>query len=127
MVQKNLRLLLAAVIFVSILIAGCGTPGTGELTPSAHIKRVEVDPNPVPVGDTTTITCVIADTANADLTFTWLLPDAGKRFVETDTNQYQWRAPNRVDSFSAVVIVERPSTSFRKVQESFDLVTKEKN
>lgn len=113
--------LLAATLTAALLLAGCGSGGTGERPPATEIIRVDVDPNPVAAGDTTVLTCIVADSTDSSLEFDWLPPKGG--FVETDTNQYRWEAPNRADTLGFTVLVERPGdASVRSTQESFDVV-----
>jgi len=116
--------LLAAVFTATFLLAGCDG-GTGEFPPATEILRVEVEPNPVAVGDTAVFTCVIEDSLESGFRFQWFLP--GIEGATTDTNQYRWGAPAEPDTFSLQVEVSRLESGFEPVQQPFEVIVAESN
>jgi hypothetical protein len=99
--------------------------GTGEFPPATEILRVEVEPNPVAVGDTAVFTCVIEDSLESGFRFQWFLP--GIEGATTDTNQYRWGAPAEPDTFSLQVEVSRLESGFEPVQQPFEVIVVENN
>lgn len=76
----------------------CLFTSCGDLFPSgkddplvvdAEILRIDVEPNPVQVGDTVTFICVLEDSLADDLRFKWHTPN-NQRTVTTKVNQYSF-------------------------------------
>jgi len=79
----------ATMIIAVLLLGGCDSGKPDPIFRQTEIIRVEVEPSPVPVGDTATFTCVIEDSIDERFEFRWFL-DAPTRV--TDTNQIFWVA-----------------------------------
>ena len=115
----------------ALLLNGCDIP-TGKDDPLAtEILRVEVEPNPVAVGDTAVFTCVIRDSSQSGFTFTWGLVNQNgfvTTVTTTDTNQYRWEAPSDTGRYSHSVRVNPPNGSAPDpVAENFEVVVTENN
>jgi hypothetical protein len=119
-------LLLAAGLTPALLLPGCEF-GTGKPDPLAtEILRVEVEPNPVALGDTAVFTCVVKDSMNPDLQYQWELENGPIPYPTTDTNQYRWEAPPDTGRYTHVVEVSRPEVedpgaAFTPVSKSFEV------
>jgi len=87
--HRFLRPLLASLLIVAFLLGGCDSGKPDPIFRQTEILRVEVKPNPIPVGDTATFTCVIKDSTDERFEFRWFL-DAPTKV--TDTNQINWVA-----------------------------------
>jgi hypothetical protein len=121
------------VFFVfALVLAGCEF-GTGQPDPLAtEILRVEIEPNPVAVGDTAVFTCVVKDSTNPDLQYQWELEDGPIPYPTTDTNQYRWEAPSDTGRYTHVVEVSRPEVedpgaAFTPVSKSFEVLVTANN
>lgn len=117
--------LLAAVFTAAFLLAGCDG-GTGEFPPATEILRVEVEPNPVAVGDTAVFTCVIEDSLESGLVFKWNFQGLGP-IITTDTNQVQWTAPQDSGVYVHQVEVSRRESGFEPAQKPFEVTVIEDN
>ena len=110
-----LRVIAPLLLTVSFVAAGgCDTEiGGGKSDPPVtEILRVEVEPDPVAVGDTATFTCVITDSTDSNLAFYWVLENTFE-VPRTKTNTFEWVAPSVIDTFEHVVKVSgvgKPST-----------------
>ena len=87
---------------------------------------MEVEPNPMAVGDTAVFTCVVKDSMNPDLQYQWELEDGPIPYPTTETNQYRWEAPPDTGRYTHVVEVGRPEVedpgaAFTPVSESFEV------
>jgi len=75
------------------LYASCGdlfpSGKDDPLVVDAEILRVDIEPNPVQIGDTVTLTCVLEDSLADDLRFKWHTPN-NQRTVTTKVNQYSF-------------------------------------
>jgi hypothetical protein len=120
------RPLLAATVAAALLFNGCQWP-TGQPDPSAtEILRVEIEPNPVAVGDTTVFTCVVEDSLNPNLRYEWNLDEGPIPFPTTDTNQYRWKVSSDTGSYSHSVSVYPPEDSAANpVEKHFEVVVTE--
>jgi hypothetical protein len=90
--SRHVLSLCAALLTAAFLLGGCDWPGSEPEEPVANqtrILRVEVEPNPVAVGDTATFTCVIEDSTDERFRFIWFL-EAPTRV--TEENQIDWIA-----------------------------------
>ena len=117
--------LCAAVLAALLLLTGCDNFGGGdEYHPFVtEILRVEVEPNPVAVGDTAVFTCVVEDSTDTTLSFIWFL---GEELDTTQTNQTSWIAPSETGTYSYKVRVERPGdSSVHFTQERFEVTVVE--
>lgn len=110
----------------ALSLSGCDIP-TGKDDPLAtEILRVEVEPNPVAVGDTAVFTCVVKDSMDPDLQYQWELEDGPVPYPTTDTNQYCWEAPSDTGRYTHLIEVSRPEVddpgaAFTPVSESFEV------
>jgi hypothetical protein len=124
--------LIAAGLTAALLLPGCEF-GTGQPDPPAtEILRVEVEPNPVAVGDTAVFTCVVKDSMDPDLQYQWELEDGPIPYPTTDTNQYRWEVPSDTGSYTHLVEVNRPEVddpgaAFTPVSKSFEVTVAESN
>ncbi|MFB6271445.1 MAG: hypothetical protein ABEL51_00985 [Salinibacter sp.] len=100
--------LLAAGLTATLLLSGCG--GNEYRPKVTEILHVEVDPSPVPAGDTAVFTCVIEDSLESGFRFEWNQFDPTYEFplAVTDTNQYPWKAPSDSGMYAHQVIVKKP-------------------
>jgi len=99
--------------------------GTGEFPPATEILRVEVEPNPVAVGDTAVLTCVIEDSLESGFIFVWMVD---LRDTDTTTaNQYKWTAPPDTGTYVSQVRVNKPNAEVSSVQKSFEVKVIENN
>jgi hypothetical protein len=76
-----------------LLLGGCDWPGSEPEDPVANqtrILRVEVEPNPVAVGDTATFTCIIEDSTDERFRFRWHIE--GEPTITTDVDRLRWIA-----------------------------------
>jgi hypothetical protein len=92
-----------AVVLIATLVAGCDfSPGGGENPPvfQTEILEVRVEPNPVAVGDTTTLTVIIEDSLDTSFRFSWFIPGPD---TTTEINQLLWIADIDPGTHSAVV------------------------
>jgi hypothetical protein len=118
--------LIAAGLTAALLLPGCEF-GTGQPDPPAtEILRVEVEPNPVAVGDTAVFTCVIEDSLESGLIFKWNFQGLGP-IITTDTNQVRWTAPQDSGVYVHQVEVSRRESGFEPVQQPFDVTVVESN
>jgi hypothetical protein len=85
---------------------------------------VEVEPNPVAVGDTVTFITVIEDSLETGFQYTWV-PPGRNDFSRTDTNQFRWPASVKPGSYTLLVEVRHPSTS-KKAQQGTEITVIEK-
>ena len=121
--KREMLLLLTsacALTLALLVVNGCGQMGGNEFDPpAAEIVEVTVEPDPVVVGDTATLTCVI-EGSMAGLDFAWNPPGIGN-IVHTTTNQYQWVAPEEPGSYFHQVRVSRPGEPFEDVLRGFNV------
>jgi hypothetical protein len=90
--SRHVLSLCAALLTALSLLGGCDWPGSEPEQPvpeQTEILRVEVEPNPVAVGDTATFTCIIEDSTDERFRFIWFL-EAPTRV--TEENQIDWIA-----------------------------------
>jgi len=71
--RKSILLVLCGLIFTGM---GCELPygdsePPEEIPPQTEILRIDVDPNPVALGDTTRVTVVIRDSLDTRFRYTW--------------------------------------------------------
>jgi hypothetical protein len=91
--SRHILSLCAALLTAVFLLVGCDWPGSEPEDPVANqtrILRVEVEPNPVAVGDTATFTCIIEDSTDERFRFRWHIE--GEPTITTDVNRLQWIA-----------------------------------
>jgi hypothetical protein len=100
--------------------------GTGEFPPATEILRVEVEPNPVAVGDTAVFTCVIEDSLETGFVFGWNLSNLFG-ITTTEANQYEWTAPKQTGTYLHQVEVDKPDAEVEPVQEPFEVTVTEDN
>jgi len=89
--------------------------------PVTSIVRVEVEPNPVTVGDTATFTCVITDSLDSGFKYLWDIEGDNRASFATQENQFKWIAPSTPDTFSHKVAVSKPESSKDGSQAYFDV------
>lgn len=87
--RRFLHPFLATLLTATLLLVGCDSGKPDPIFRQTEILRVEVEPSPVPIGDTATFTCVIEDSTDERFEFRWFL-DAPTRV--TDTTQINWVA-----------------------------------
>lgn len=114
-----------ALLALTVLLGGCdGWDDAWGGHPEAEgpgIREVRVEPNPVVAGDTTRFTCIITSEPLSDFTFTWILSGGGVGGVETETNQYDWVAPSRPDTYLHQVVVSKKDGSRRPSTYQFEV------
>ena len=125
---RFVRLLSASVLVPTLLLTSCdlGFLGSKGDPPATEILRVEVEPNPVAVGDTAIFTCVVTDSTDSDLQYQWELEEGPIPYPETDTNQYRWESPSDTGRYIHQVEVSRtdvddPGAAFVPVTEPFEV------
>lgn len=102
--NKTLQNLLVVTVLAATLQQCVTTPE--PVTPmQTRILRVEVEPNPVAVGDTVIFTCIIEDSLDGRFKFSWSF--AGNSFEDTTTFEHKvyWLAqgePGKYDNFVRV-------------------------
>jgi hypothetical protein len=84
-----------AFVVLIVMAAGCGewpSGGEGGLHPGfeTEILEVQVEPNPVIQGDTTTFTCIMRDSLDTRFRFRWATNPPG--LTTTEENQLHWIA-----------------------------------
>jgi hypothetical protein len=93
---------------------GCDwTVGTPSTEPDSlagdslqtRILEVRVRPDPIPPGDTATITTVIADSTDSSFEFRWYLAGVGP-VILTDTNAVRWPASEQSGTATHVVVAD---------------------
>jgi len=90
--SRHVLSLCAALLTAVLLLWGCDWTGREPEEPVANqtgILRIEVEPNPVAVGDTATFTRIIEDSTDERFRFIWFL-EAPTRV--TEDNQIDWIA-----------------------------------
>lgn len=115
---------------------GSGTfddsPNFGFLSAADHpyISEIKIDPKPVFVGDSLTITCILHDSLNAaDFYYNWRVQDYGldDTAVSTETNIYNMVAPDSSGIVRANVSVDDDTTDASALDHMyfyFDVVAK---
>ena len=94
-----------------LLVAGCDISGPGgdnpggEDKPQTRILRVEVEPEPVAVGDTVRFTCVIADSLDERFSFSWSFGAGEPNGAVEEDSTVQWYAPNQPGRYTHSVTV----------------------
>jgi hypothetical protein len=114
----------AAWLTATLLLTGCDLEGIGGTNPGpgpelqTQILRVEVDPNPVAVGDTVVFTCVIADSTDERFEFKWLVSAGDVVKTPTKDRTALWIAPDDPGEYRHTVTADNdtdgasPSRSF---------------
>jgi hypothetical protein len=110
--------LFAALFTATLLLGGCDSGKPDPIFRQTEILRVEVEPSPVPVGDTATFTCVIEDSTDERFEFRWFL-DAPTRV--TDTNQINWVAEVDTGEYRFRVEVDNGSEDSVSVNRGFTI------
>ena len=110
--------LLAAGLLLTL--AGChmDNPGEDTIFPQTSILRVEVEPSPVPQGQTATFTAVIEDSTDQSFDFIWFLDGPTRVTEESDI---QWSADFEPGSYTFAVRADNGSTDERSVSRRFDI------
>lgn len=109
--------LIASLLTTTLLLGGCDSGKPDALFRQTEILRVEVAPNPVPVGDTATFTCVIEDSTDKRFEFTWTIEGEGQTITEDNT--LQWVANVETGSYSSLVGADNGSEDSLSVSEDF--------
>ena len=78
-------LLAATLLNATLLLGGCDSGKPDPIHRQTEILRVEVEPSPVPVGDTATFTGVIEDSTDERFEFTWTIEGEGQTITEDNT------------------------------------------
>jgi len=97
----QLLLLLLTTILVSLLYS-CSTTPDPSPPLQTRILQIKVQSNPVIVGDTTTFTCIIADSLDKRFSFRWRFEGVVDDTV-TKENKIDWIAPNNPKEFVHLV------------------------
>ena len=108
--------LFATLFTATLLLGGCDSGKPDPIFRQTEILRVEVEPSPVPVGDTATFTCIIEDSTDERFEFRWFL-DALTRI--TDTNQINWVAEVDTGKHRFTVEADNGSTEKRPASSRF--------
>lgn len=108
--------LVATLLTATLLLGGCDSGKPDPILRQTEILRVEVEPNPVSIGDTATFTCVIEDSTDERFEFRWFL-DAPTRV--TDTNQINWVAEVDTGKHRFTVEADNGSTEKRPASSRF--------
>ena len=121
MKRKTLLLTLPCTLTLMLALGACDIPMGGDEydPPAANILDVTVEPDPAVAGDTATFTCVVERNAPS-LQFEWIITGVMEVAV-TETNQYQWVAPDEPGSYFHQVEVSRPGEPFEDVQRGFNV------
>lgn len=88
-VMITTRPVILALVAAAIGVSGCDAwTDTGQYPLAARILELTADPDPVSVGDTTTLSVVHTDSLDGGFSYYWSV-DHG---VETAAPHYRWRA-----------------------------------
>jgi len=109
--------LVATMTIAVLLLGGCDSGKPDPILRQTEILRVEVEPSPVPVGDTATFTCVIEDSTDERFEFTWTIEGEGQTITEDNT--LQWAANVETGSYSSLVRADNGSEDSLSVSEDF--------
>lgn len=109
--------LVATMTIAVLLLGGCDSGKPDPILRQTEILRVEVEPSPVPVGDTATFTCVIEDSTDERFEFTWTIEGEGQTI--TEDNALQWVANVETGSYSSLVRADNRSEDSLSVSEEF--------
>jgi len=109
--------LFATLLTSTLLLGGCDSGKPDPIFRQTEILRVEVEPNPVSVGDTATFTCVIKDSTDDRFEFTWTIEGEGQTITEDNT--LQWVANVETGSYSSLVRADNGSEDSLSVSEDF--------
>jgi len=116
--SKSLTAFLLAVLFLGV---SCTTSPEIQPPSQTRILRVEVEPNPVMVGDTATFTCIIEDSLDERFRFAWNFGFNSAKDTVTEKNWAKWKAPDTVRTFNHTVNVSNGSQDSLPASRSFNI------
>ena len=113
-VQKNIFTKMLWIAVCVIMFTSCGDIfPSGKDDPrvvDAEILRIDVEPNPVKVGDTVTFTCVLKDSLAENLLFVWGIPGI-RNSIPTTANKYSFMVDLEPGNYSGSVTVRDTTQS----------------
>ncbi|PSQ66607.1 MAG: hypothetical protein BRD32_02230 [Bacteroidetes bacterium QH_2_64_74] len=115
--RRFLHPFLATLLTATLLLVGCDSGKPDPIFRQTEILRVEVEPSPVPIGDTATFTCVIEDSTDEQFEFTWTIEGEGQ--TVTEGNTLQWIANVETGTYSGLVRADNGSEDSLSVSEDF--------
>ena len=114
---RSYSLVFAALLFC----AGCDGlfPSGKEDPPATNILGLRVEPDPVPVGATATLTVVHSDSTASGLSYYWELPGSNNN-VRTNAPQVQWSTPAEPGQYRLAVDIDREG-NYDNVSRAFNI------
>lgn len=80
-------------------------PPSPPIENNTEILRVDIEPNPVVVGDSVQFTCIIKDSLDPAFKFQWHIMPSDTHWEETQENIFKVKAPNETGTYDGMVEV----------------------